>query len=176
VKDLIQRITVPMVIDADGVNALAGNPGILFKAKAPVVLTPHPGEMARLVGTSPADVQRDRINIAQAFAEEYGVTLVLKGAGTVIATPQGEVFINTTGNPGMATGGTGDVLTGMIGSLLSQGYGPTQAACLAVYLHGLAGDLAAGEKGEAGMIAGDVIEKIPEAIKTTTTQPQINTD
>ena len=176
VKDLIQRIAVPMVIDADAVNALAGNPGILLKAKAPVVLTPHPGEMARLLGVSAEDVQRDRINSAQEFAGKYGVTLVLKGAGTVIATPQGEVFINTTGNPGMATGGTGDVLTGMIGSLLSQGYGPTQAACLAVYLRGLAGDLAAGEKGEAGMIAGDVIEKIPEAIKTTTTQPQINTE
>jgi hydroxyethylthiazole kinase-like uncharacterized protein yjeF len=167
VKDLIQRITVPMVIDADGVNALAGNPGILLKAKAPVVLTPHPGEMARLLGVSAADIQRDRINVAQGFAEEYGVTLVLKGAGTVIATPQGDVFINSTGNPGMATGGAGDVLTGMIGSMLAQGYGPTRAACLAVYLHGLAGDLAAGEKGEAGMIAGDVIEKIPEAIKQT---------
>ena len=123
--------------------------------------------MARLVGVSTEDIQRDRINIAQDFAGKYGVTLVLKGAGTVIATPQGEVFINSTGNPGMATGGTGDVLTGMIGSLLAQGYGPTQAACLGVYLHGLAGDLAAQEKGEAGMIAGDVIEKIPEAIKQT---------
>jgi NAD(P)H-hydrate epimerase len=149
------------------VNAFAGNPGILLKAKAPVVLTPHPGEMARLLGVSAADIQRDRVNIAQGFAGEYGVTLVLKGAGTVIATPQGDVFINSTGNPGMATGGAGDVLTGMIGSMLAQGYGPTRAACLAVYLHGLAGDLAAGEKGEAGMIAGDVIEKIPEAIKQT---------
>ncbi len=165
VKDLIQRITVPMVIDADAVNALAGNPGILLKAKAPVVLTPHPGEMARLVGVSAEDIQRDRVNIAKDFAGKYGVTLVLKGAGTIVATTHGDVFINSTGNPGMATGGTGDVLTGMIGSMLAQGYGPTQAACLAVYLHGLAGDLAAGDKGEAGMIAGDVIEKIPEAIK-----------
>jgi NAD(P)H-hydrate epimerase len=168
VKDLVQRITVPMVIDADGVNALAGNPGVLLKAKAPVVLTPHPGEMARLAGVTAADVQRDRIAIARDFAGRYGVTLVLKGAGTVIATPQGEVFINTTGNPGMATGGTGDVLTGMIGSLLAQGQGPVLAACLAVSLHGIAGDLAAEEKGEAGMIAGDVIEKIPEAIRKIT--------
>ena len=166
VKDLVQRITVPMVIDADAVNALANDPRILLKAKAPVVLTPHPGEMARLLGVSTEDIQRNRINSAQAFAEECGVTVVLKGAGTVIATTHGDVFINTTGNPGMATGGTGDVLTGMIGSLLAQGYGPTQAACLGVYLHGLAGDLAAKEKGEAGMIAGDVIEKIPEATKT----------
>jgi NAD(P)H-hydrate epimerase len=100
---------------------------------------------------------------------------VLKGAGTVIATPRGEAFINCTGNPGMATAGTGDVLTGMIGSLLAQGYGPTQAAILGVYLHGLAGDLAAQERGEAGLIAGDVIEKVPEAMKTVT-QPQITTD
>ncbi len=167
VKNLVQRMTIPLVIDADGVNALAGSLDVLMKAKAPVVLTPHPGEMARLLGVSAGDVQQDRINVAQGFAEEYGVTLVLKGSGTVIATPRGEVFINTTGNPGMATGGTGDVLTGMIGGLLAQGYGPTQAACLAVYLHGLAGDLAAADKGEAGMIAGDVIEKIPDAIKKT---------
>jgi ADP-dependent NAD(P)H-hydrate dehydratase / NAD(P)H-hydrate epimerase len=165
VKNLIQRVAVPMVIDADGVNALAGSVDVLVKAKAPVVLTPHPGEMARLMGITTSDVQQDRIGMAQGFAEEYGVTVVLKGAGTVIATPDGEVFINTTGNPGMATGGTGDVLTGMIGSLLAQGYGPAQAACLAVHLHGLAGDLAAEEKGEAGMIASDLIEKIPAAIQ-----------
>jgi len=167
VKSLIQRITVPMVVDADGINALAGSPGILAAARAPVVLTPHAGEMARLLGVSAEDVQRDRIEGTRTFAARYGVTVVLKGAGTVIATPRGEAFINSTGNPGMATAGTGDVLTGMIGSLLAQGYGPTQAACLGVYLHGLAGDLAAQEKGEAGMIAGDVIEKIPEAMKRT---------
>ena len=134
---------------------------------APVVLTPHAGEMARLLGVSAEDVQKDRIEGTRTFAARYGVTVVLKGAGTVIATPRGEAFINTTGNPGMATAGTGDVLTGMIGSLLAQGHGPTQAACLGVYLHGLAGDLAAQERGEAGMIAGDVIEKVPEAIKQT---------
>ena len=167
VKNLVQRMSIPMVIDADGVNALAGSADMLKKAKAPVVMTPHPGEMARLLGVSTDDVQKDRIGMASDAAAKFGVTLVLKGAGTVIATPHGEVFINTTGNPGMASGGTGDVLTGMIGSLLAQGYGPTQAACLAVYLHGLAGDLAAEEKGEAGMIAGDVIEKIPEAMKQT---------
>jgi NAD(P)H-hydrate epimerase len=167
VRNLIQRVSLPMVIDADGVNALAGSADILKKAKAPVVMTPHPGEMARLLGVSAEAVQKDRIGMASDVAAKFGVTLVLKGAGTVIATPHGEVFINTTGNPGMASGGTGDVLTGMIGSLLAQGYGPTQAACLAVYVHGLAGDLAAEEKGEAGMIAGDVIGKIPEAMKQT---------
>ncbi len=112
-----------------------------------------------------SDVQRDRIGIASRFAREFNVTLVLKGAGTVVAVPDGRAFINSSGNPGMATGGTGDVLTGMIGGFLAQGLTSEEAACLGVYLHGLAGDLAAKEKGEAAMIAGDVIEKIPDAIK-----------
>jgi hydroxyethylthiazole kinase-like uncharacterized protein yjeF len=167
VKNLIQRMTIPLVIDADGLNALAGSIDILKRAKAPIILTPHPGEMGRLLGISSADVQKNRIGIASGFSEKYKVILVLKGAGTVIACPDGRLFINSTGNPGMATGGTGDALTGMIGSLLAQGYPAAQAACLGVYLHGLAGDLAAQEKGEMGMIAGDLIEKIPEAIKKT---------
>ncbi len=167
VRNLIQRLAIPMVIDADGLNAVAGSVNILKKVKAPVVLTPHPGEMGRLVGLSSVEVRKDRIKIASDFAVKHKVTLVLKGAGTVVAGPDGEVFINSTGNPGMATGGTGDVLTGMIGSLLAQDYPAVQAACLGVYLHGLAGDLAAKEKGEMGMIAGDLIEKIPEAIKET---------
>jgi len=121
--------------------------------------------MARLLGVSSRDIQKNRIGVAADFAAKHRVTLVLKGAGTVVATPNGNVFINSTGNPGMATGGTGDALTGMIGGLLAQGYPPSQAACLGVYLHGLAGDLAAQEKGEAGMIAGDLIEKIPQAFK-----------
>lgn len=165
VRSLVQRIAVPMVIDADGLNALVGAAGMLKNAKAPVIVTPHAGEMARLCGVSNAEVLNDRIGIARTFAAKYGVTVVLKGAGTVIATPQGDAFLNTTGNPGMATGGTGDVLTGMIGSLLAQGYLTQEAACIGVYLHGLAGDLAARDKGEAGMIAGDLIEKIPDAIR-----------
>jgi len=169
VRTLVRSLAVPMVIDADAVNALAGNLDALKKARAPRVLTPHPGEMARLLGTTADDVQRDRIGTAQRFARTHGAVVVLKGAGTVVATPAGEAFINTTGNPGMATGGTGDVLTGVIGSLLAQGYGPIEAACIGVHLHGRAGDLAAKEKGEAGMIAGDVIEKLPEAIKTINT-------
>jgi len=170
VRNIIQRLAIPMVIDADGLNAIAGSANILKKVKAPVVLTPHPGEMGRLLGLSSADVQKDRIGIASEFAVKYNVTLALKGAATVVASPDGEVFINSTGNPGMATGGTGDVLTGMIGSLLAQDYPAVQAACLGVYLHGLAGDLAAKEKGEMGMIAGDLIEKIPDAIKETNNQ------
>lgn len=167
VRNLIQRMTIPLVIDADGLNAVAGSTDILKRAKAPVILTPHPGEMGRLLGVSSIEVQKDRIGIASDFSEKYKVILVLKGAGTVVACPDGRLFINSTGNPGMATGGTGDALTGMIGSLLAQGYPATQAACLGVYLHGLAGDLAAQEKGETGMITGDLIEKIPEAIKKT---------
>jgi NAD(P)H-hydrate epimerase len=164
VRDLVQRLTVPMVVDADGLNALAGHTGILKKAKAPVILTPHPGEMGRLVNMTSSGVQKDRLTISSRFAKDHRVILVLKGAGTVVALPDGRMFINSTGNPGMATGGTGDVLTGMIGGLLAQGHPAAQAACLGVYLHGLAGDLAAKEKGEAAMIAGDLIEKIPEAI------------
>ncbi len=167
IRALVPALQVPMVIDADGLNALAGAPGILRKAKAPVIVTPHPGEMARLLNCSASDVQKDRIGIASVFAGKYRVTAVLKGAGTIVASPGGRVFVNSTGNPGMATAGTGDALTGMIASLLGQGHPAEQAACLGVYLHGLAGDLAAAEKGEAGMIAGDLIEKIPAAIVET---------
>jgi NAD(P)H-hydrate epimerase len=167
IRNLLQRLSVPLVIDADGLNAIAGSPALLKRLKAPAVLTPHPGEMGKLLGITSTEVQADRIGIASAFAEEHRVTLVLKGAGTIVAVPSGEVFINTTGNPGMATAGSGDVLTGMIGSFLAQGYPSVQAACLGVYLHGLAGDLAAKEHGEAGMIAGDLIEKVPEAIRKT---------
>ena len=176
VRALVKDLAVPMVIDADGLNALAGDLDVLRKAGVPRVLTPHPGEMARLLGTTSDEVQRDRLGTAQRFARAHGAVVVLKGAGTVVAAPSGEAFINTTGNPGMATGGTGDVLTGLIGSLLAQGHGPTQAACLGVYLHGLAGDIAAKERGEAGLIAGDVIEKIPEAIQTINARPPANAD
>ncbi len=167
VRDLVQRVTVPLVIDADGLNALVGHTDILKRAKARVIVTPHPGEMGRLLGMPGAAVQQDRIGIATEFAKKYNVVVVLKGAATVVALPDNTVFINSTGNPGMATGGTGDVLTGMLAGLLAQGYTAEQAACFGVYLHGLAGDLAAKEKGETAMIAGDLIEKIPAAIQET---------
>jgi hydroxyethylthiazole kinase-like uncharacterized protein yjeF len=172
VRNLIPRMASPLVIDADGLNALVGYTDILKRAKAPIIMTPHPGEMGRLLSKSAAEVQTDRIGTASGFARKYNVTLVLKGAATVVAVPDGRVFINSSGNPGMATGGTGDVLTGMIGGLLAQGLTAEQAACLGVYLHGLAGDLAATEKGEAALIAGDLLEKIPEAMKTVTTAGQ----
>ena len=153
-----------MVIDADGITLIAEHPSVLNKAKAPVILTPHPGEMARLSGLETSDIQRDRINVASGFSRKYKVYTVLKGSRTVISTPDGLIFINTTGNAGMATGGTGDVLTGVIGGLLAQGYEPGDACKLGVYVHGLAGDLAAEEIGEAGIIAGDLADLLPEAM------------
>ncbi|MBM2837561.1 MAG: hypothetical protein HW415_186, partial [Deltaproteobacteria bacterium] len=163
---LIEDIPLQVVIDAGGIDAIINNPDVLKKAKGPRVITPHPGEMGRLLGVSSRDVQADRIGIASRFAVENNVCVVLKGAHTVIAVPEGNVFINTTGNPGMATAGAGDVLTGMIGGLLAQGFRPEQAAIAAVYLHGLAGNMVMGEKGEYGIMATDLIEKIPYAIKS----------
>jgi len=172
VRNFIQRTMVPVVIDADGLNAFVGFTDILRKSRASLIVTPHPGEMGRLLGISTAEVQKDRVTIASSFAKKHNATVVLKGAATIVATPSGWVYVNSTGNPGMASGGTGDALTGMIGSFLAQGYSASQAACLGVYLHGLAGDLAAREKGEMGMIAGDLIEKIPEAILSLSKENQ----
>src|SRR6185369_11812040 len=125
----------------------------------------HPGEMARLLGTSVGDVQKDRLGTAGSFAQEFNVHVVLKGAGTVIAAPDGALAVNSTGNPGMATGGTGDILTGMIVGLLAQGLSTWDAACAGTYLHGIAGDLAAARRGEIGMIARDLLDAIPDAIR-----------
>lgn len=163
---LIEDLPHPVVIDAGGIDAIAAYPDILKKAKGPRVITPHPGEMGRLLNTSSTDIQSDRVGIARRYAAENNVCVVLKGAHTIIAVPEGNVFINTTGNPGMATAGTGDVLTGMIGGLLAQRFKPEKAAIAAVYLHGLAGNMVMDEKGEYGIIATDLIEKIPYAIKT----------
>ncbi len=165
VRKVVQEVELPMVIDADGINALAGALEILKDRKASTVLTPHPGEMARLIGSSPSSIQERRLETAREFASEYGVILVLKGAGTITALPDGRAFINPTGNPGMASGGSGDVLTGIIGGLLAQGVKGEDAAWAGVYLHGLAGDKAAQKKGEAALIAGDMIEAIPEILR-----------
>lgn len=165
VRNLITQITIPMVLDADGLNAIADDLAILKQKKGPLILTPHPGEMARLIGKRASEVQKDRVNIASEFAKTWGVILVLKGANTLIAAPDGTLRVNNTGNPGMATAGIGDVLTGMISAFLAQGIAPLDAATLGTHLHGVAGDLAAGEKGEAGLLASDLIEKIPDALK-----------
>jgi NAD(P)H-hydrate epimerase len=154
-----------MVVDADALTALAGRSGLCRDAPAPRLLTPHPGEAARLLGCGIADVQADRIASARRLAAESGAVVALKGARTVVAAPDGQVALNPTGNPGMATGGTGDVLTGIAGGLLAQGVAPTAALRAAVYLHGLAGDLAAGTRGEAGLVAGDVADSLPAAIR-----------
>ncbi len=168
IQALLPRLDKPSVLDADALNALAGRTGLLEECKAPAILTPHPGEMARLVeGASPRSINDDRIGAALAFAKARRVLLVLKGARTVVAHPDGLAALCPTGNPGMATAGTGDVLTGMIVGLLAQGLTPWDAARAGTYLHGLAGDLAAAELGLAGLTAGDVIERIPAALTET---------
>lgn len=158
---LLQNSTVPLVLDADGINALAGHIDRVKSSKAPVILTPHPGEMARLLHTDVSQVQSNRVQCAREFAEAYGVILVLKGAGTVIASPDGQVYVNRTGNPGMATGGSGDVLAGMIASFAAQGIDPLNAAVCAVYLHGQAGDRCAARLSQTAMLPTDIINELP---------------
>jgi NAD(P)H-hydrate epimerase len=155
----------PMVIDADALNSLAPwAENLRGSAELPMILTPHPGEMARLVSKSTADVTRNLIDTARSFAVARGVILVLKGSPTVIATPDGQVYVNSTGNAGMATGGTGDVLTGMIASFVAQKQDdPLNATITAVYLHGLAGDIAASKLGTRAMIASDITTHLGEA-------------
>ena len=162
---ILETAAVPLVIDADGLNAVARNPDILKKAKAPVILTPHPGEMARLTGTTTQVVQTDRIAAARKFACEFGVTLVLKGARTVIAEPGGHAYINPTGNPGMASGGMGDVLTGMIAGFLAQGCDALFSAQLSAFLHGHIGDRISAQRGCVGILATDIINEIPGALQ-----------
>jgi hydroxyethylthiazole kinase-like uncharacterized protein yjeF len=166
VGNLLPKLRIPTLVDADGLNILAHDETPLTKAKAPIALTPHPGEMGRLLGILAREVQADRPGAATKLAGEFGVTVVLKGARTLIAYPDGDFFINPTGNPGMATGGTGDVLTGIIGSFMAQGLSVPDAARLGVYVHGRAGDEAATVKGEAGLIAGDIVDAIPEVLKS----------
>ncbi|HUF77983.1 MAG TPA: NAD(P)H-hydrate dehydratase [Thermoanaerobaculia bacterium] len=156
---------LPLVLDADGVNAFAGRAAELRTRTAATVLTPHPGELARLLGATAAEIAADRVGAARRAARETGGVVVLKGRLTLIAEPAGAVWVNTTGNPGMATGGSGDVLTGMIGALLAQGYEALEAALLAVHLHGLAGDLAAAALGEISLAAGDLVEHLPAAFR-----------
>ncbi len=162
IRGLLDRHPVPTVLDADAINALADHPGLVavIGHDAPIVLTPHPGEMARLIGGSIEDVQADRVAIARRKAQEWGAVVVLKGARTVVADPDGPAAIIPTGNPGMATGGTGDVLAGLLGALLAGGMRPREAARVAAWVHGRAGDIAASRHGERGMVAGDLAEAI----------------
>ncbi len=163
VQELYKTLGQPMVVDADGLNCLAQDVSVLKQGAGPRILTPHPGEMARLTGLTTAEVQADRQRIALEFAEKHGLILVLKGNGTVIAAPDGRLAINATGNPGMATGGMGDVLTGLIGGLLAQGVEPWQAACLGVYLHGRAADRIVAEGSLSfGYLASEVADELPQ--------------
>ena len=162
---LIKTLNLPIILDADGLTALATQPKTLPTTNRSLILTPHPGEMAKLIRSTPKDVQEDRISISRNFAQSHHVHLVLKGHRSLIATPKGEVFINPTGNPGMASGVTGDVLTGMIGGLICQGFDILPSLQMAVYLHGLAGDEMAQELGEKSLIARDIIEKIPALLQ-----------
>jgi hydroxyethylthiazole kinase-like uncharacterized protein yjeF len=160
--ELLARLDVPVLLDADALNALAGHPELLARSRARTVLTPHPGEMARLTGKSVGEVQGNRIAAATAFARAHHTVIVLKGARTVVADLSGEVRVNPTGNPGMATGGTGDVLSGIVGAFLAQGLAPVDAASVGVLAHGLAGDAAARRWGRLGLIASDLTEGLGE--------------
>lgn len=163
-EEVAEKCDKPMVLDADALNLISGNRSLLEKLRCEAIITPHPAEMARLTGLSTTGVQDDRIGIAKRFADEFGLTVVLKGAGTVIASNDGRTAINPTGNHGMATAGAGDVLAGVIVSLLGQGLPPYEAAVAGVYLHGLAGDLTAAELGAAGVMATDIANNISRAI------------
>lgn len=165
VCQLITESPVPVVVDADGLNLLADDPARLKKKKAEIILTPHPGEMARLIQSTPAAVQADRVTCARSFARKYRVHVILKGARTVIAHPDGEIYVNPTGNPGMASAGMGDVLTGIVSGLVCQGYSPAMSARLGTYLHGAAGDMLAKRVGPVGFIASDVMRLLPETVQ-----------
>jgi NAD(P)H-hydrate epimerase len=169
VQGFVGRCPRPLVVDADGLNALSAmtreeiSAAFLAVEGRPVVLTPHPGEMARLMGSTAAEVQGRRLEAAQELARTTFAHVVLKGQRTVVADPEGTVAVNPTGNPGMATGGTGDVLAGLLGALLAR-HDPWVASTAAVFVHGRAADLAASRLGEASLLAGDVLESLPEAV------------
>ena len=158
VRELLVHVSVPLVLDADGLNVLAAEPELWEKLPSDTILTPHPGEMRRLTGL--ADVNLRRLETAEGLAQKSGCTVVLKGAGTVVASPNGHSYINTSGNPGMATGGSGDILAGVIGALLARGYEAGTAAALGVFLHGWAGDLASEKHSQEGLLAAQIAKEL----------------
>lgn len=174
VRGLVEKSELPLVLDADALNAFAGDAeGLVGREGRDIIITPHPGEMARLVGCSVEDVQANRIGIARDFASGHGVYVVLKGYRTIIASPSGRIFVNPTGSPGMATGGTGDVLTGMVTAWLAQLLDAEAACRVAVYLHGAAGELADADEGEVSMTAGDLAAHIGDAILELTARRRV---
>jgi len=174
VRELLEKSESPLVLDADALNAFAGEPAALVgREGCDVIITPHPGEMARLVGCTVEDVQADRLGMARDFASRHRLYVVLKGYRTLVATPDGKIFVNPTGSPGMATGGTGDVLTGMVAAWLAQLLDAEAACQLAVYLHGAAGELADADDGEVSMTAGDLADHIGDAILELTARRRV---
>jgi hydroxyethylthiazole kinase-like uncharacterized protein yjeF len=163
-REIVPSVTKPTVLDADGLNAFVGHTDLMAKCGKRLIITPHVVEMSRLSGEEPDSVAQDRVGAAQRFATEVGVVVLLKGAPTVVAEPEGATYVNPTGNAGLASGGSGDVLTGIIAGLLGQGVSSVCAAALGAYLHGLSADVAKEKLGEEGMIASDLIERIPEAV------------
>ena len=177
VRDLVARRTCPLVLDADGLNAFIDDPGALQGSDGPdLVITPHPGEMARLVGATSTEVQANRVEVAGTFATTHEVIVVLKGHRTLVATPDGRVYVNPTGNPGMATGGTGDVLTGMIAAWIAQLLDAEAACRLSAYLHGLAGDLAEADEGEVALIASDLVDRLGDAVLELAAERRVDPD
>ena len=164
VTSALKNSKIPLVLDADGINVVAENIDVLDEAACPIVLTPHDGEFARLAGFLPSDAPGGRLGAARRFAAEHGVVLVLKGHRTITALPDGSAYVNTTGGPAMAKGGSGDVLAGMITAFIAQRFPIKDAALAAVYLHGLAGDIAARRLGEYSVTASAIIEALPEAM------------
>lgn len=167
VRSVLIDLEVPVVMDADALNALAGHLEILNKVKTKAILTPHPLEMARLLNMPVEYVQKNRKKVAKDFTLRYNITLVLKGSKTVVASRSHGTYVNLTGNPGMATAGSGDVLAGILSAFLAQGIDAYEAAKAAVYLHGLAGDLAAKDRTQASLIASDIIDYLPKALKAS---------
>lgn len=164
VRTVVARYKIPTVLDADGLNAFEGRAAELRSGD--LVITPHPGEMSRLTGLSIAEIQKDRVGVARSFARERGLIVVLKGHRTLVAGPDGEVWVNTTGNPGMSTGGTGDILTGMVAGMMAQFKGQIfESVCAAVFLHGVAGDVARETMGEQSLVATDLVRVLPEAMR-----------
>lgn len=169
IHDVVLNSSKPLVIDADGLNALIGNLPLLLKRKTKsVILTPHIGEFSRLIHLPLEEIEADKLRIASGFAKKFNVILILKGAPTITAVPDGRIFINSTGNPGMATAGSGDVLSGIVAALLGQRMEPAMAAFSAVFVHGMAGDVAASEEGEMGMTASDIMRRVPHVLQQLT--------
>ncbi len=165
VRNIVKTCRVPMVIDADGLNALPENLAVLADCKGETILTPHPGEMGRLTGQKISDIQNDRVGAARRFVEEHGCHLILKGARTLIAAPGGPIYVNPTGNPALSSGGSGDVLTGLVGGFLARRWPMKEAGIAAAYLHGLAADYLSEDMGQAGVLAGELLDVFPELMR-----------